>query len=223
MSWRALANNVLSTLFEPPCAACKQRLHHPLDGAVCDPCWSSLRLAPRIDEHYSSEHTVSWACAVDHYEGRMKEIIHALKYERRRSIAPRLGALMRECGAALLRDAAIVVPVPLHPRREYERGFNQAEDLALHLGLPVMKLLTRVRHTQSQIELPKEQRQQNVKNAFAALSLSKGRLPVPGIVVLIDDVSTTGSTLDACARVLKDAGVKEVRALTAARVVNARR
>jgi ComF family protein len=165
---------------------------------------------------------VSWACAVDHYEGRMKEIIHALKYERRRSISPRLGALMRECGAPLLRDGAIVVPVPLHRRREYERGFNQAEDLATHLGAPVMKLLTRVRHTQSQIELPKNQRQQNVKNAFA-LAVPGSLLPVPGIVVLVDDVSTTGSTLEACARVLKDAGVKEVRALTAARVVNARR
>jgi ComF family protein len=152
----------------------------------------------------------------------MKEIIHALKYERRRSISPRLAALMRESGAPLLRDAAIVVPVPLHPRREYERGFNQAEDLAMHLGLPVMKLLTRMRHTQSQIELPKHQRQQNVKDAFA-LADPGSRIPAPGIVVLVDDVSTTGSTLEACARVLKEAGVREVRALTAARVVNARR
>lgn len=152
----------------------------------------------------------------------MKEIIHALKYERRRSISPRLAALMRESGAPLLRDAAIVVPVPLHPRREYERGFNQAEDLAMHLGLPVMKLLTRVRHTQSQIELPKHQRQQNVTDAFAFADPGS-RIPVPAIVVLVDDVSTTGSTLEACARVLKKAGVREVRALTAARVVNARR
>ena len=60
----------------------------------------------------------------------MKEIVHALKYERRRSIAPRLGGLMRECAAALLRDADAVVPVPLHRRREYQRGFNQADDLA---------------------------------------------------------------------------------------------
>jgi len=223
MSWRALANNVLSTLFEPPCVACKQRLHQPLDGAVCDDCWSGLRLAPRINEHYSAEHAVSWACAVDHYEGRMKEIIHALKYERRRSISPRLGALMRECGAPLLRDATIVIPVPLHPRREYERGFNQAEDLALHLSVPVMKLLTRVRHTQSQIELPKDQRQQNVKGAFELNPDPRSPIPDPCIVVLVDDVSTTGSTLEACARVLKDAGVKEVRALTAARVVSARR
>ncbi|MBY0497878.1 MAG: hypothetical protein K2Y23_27025 [Cyanobacteria bacterium] len=151
----------------------------------------------------------------------MKEILHALKYERRRSIAPPLGGLMRATAATLLVDAEVVVPVPLHPRREYQRGFNQADDLARHLGVPVMPLLKRVVHTQSQIELPKNQREANVKNAFA-LSVPGSRLPVPGVVVLVDDVSTTGSTLDACARVLKMAGVKEVRAITAARVVNER-
>jgi ComF family protein len=198
-------------------------LRAPLDGAVCEACWTSIRLASRLFEHHSIDHPVTLSCAVDHYEGRMKEIIHALKYERRRSISPRLGALMRECGASLLRDAAIVVPVPLHPRREYERGFNQAEDLALHLGPPVVRLLKRVRHTPSQIELPKHQRQQNVKDAFALSPAPGSPFPVPGIVVLVDDVSTTGSTLEACARVLNSAGVKEVRALTAARVVNVRR
>jgi ComF family protein len=160
---------------------------------------------------------------VDHYEGRMKEVVHALKYERRRSISPRLGALMRECGAALLKDADVVVPVPLHPRREYERGFNQAEDLASHLGLPVARLLTRVKHTHSQIELPRHERQENVKDAFALSPGPRSLIPDPRIVVLVDDVSTTGSTLEACARVLRDAGVKEVRALTAARVVTSKR
>ena len=151
----------------------------------------------------------------------MKDILHALKYEPRRSIAVPLGALMRERGGDLLRDADVVVPVPLHPRREYERGFNQAEDLARQLGLPVTPLLKRVVHTQSQIELPKHRRRENVKTAFryrpSAVSV------MPQIVVLVDDVSTTGSTLEACARVLKGAGVKEVRALTAARVVTGRR
>jgi ComF family protein len=153
----------------------------------------------------------------------MKEIIHALKYERRRSIAPPLGELMRHTGARLLKDADLVVPVPLHPRREYQRGFNQADDLARHLGIPVALLLKRVVFTQSQIELPKEQRRDNVKHAFAFRPAPRSPIPDPRIVVLVDDVSTTGSTLDACARVLKGAGVREVRALTAARVENERR
>lgn len=220
MALRSLANQLLSTLFEPPCAGCRQRLAYPLDGAVCEECWTSLRLAQRLIEHYPVDHGVTWACAVDHYEGRMKEIIHALKYERRRSISPRLGALMRQQGAALLHDADVVVPVPLHPRREYQRGFNQADDLARHLGLPVAPLLKRVAFTQSQIELPKEQRHANVKRAFA-LAAPASQLALPAVAVLIDDVSTTGSTLEACAKVLKAAGLKEVRAITAARVVNA--
>jgi predicted amidophosphoribosyltransferase len=201
-------------------------------------------------ERYGSDHAIAWAGAADHYDGRMKDIIHSLKYERRRSIARPLGVLMRECGAELLRGADCVVPVPLHPRREYDRGFNQADDLAQQLGLKVMPLLKRIIFTQSQIELPKHQRKENVRNAFA-VNKPKGVLPqgfngdagdnepkgsllqgltrdscgneplgsFPAIVVLVDDVSTTGATLEACARVLKDAGVKEVRALTAARVV----
>lgn len=150
----------------------------------------------------------------------MKDIIHALKYDRRRSISPRLGAMMRERGAELLRDANCVVAVPLHPWREYRRGFNQAHDLAIHLGPPVIPLLARVIHTRSQIELPAEERRRNVIDAF---SLRPSASRAPEIVVLIDDVSTTGATLESCARVLKAGGVKEVRALTAARVVNARR
>ena len=154
----------------------------------------------------------------------MKDIIHALKYERRRTISPRLGALMRERGADLLSDAGVVVPVPLHPRREYQRGFNQAEDLARELGVPVMPLLKRVVFTQSQIELPRDQRQENVKHAFALSNTDpRSLIPAPGVVVLVDDVSTTGATLESCARVLKSAGVREVRALTAARVVTERR
>ena len=150
----------------------------------------------------------------------MKEIIHALKYERRRSISAPLGALMRAAGARVLEGADLVVPVPLHPRREFQRGFNQADDLARHLGLPVASLLKRVVFTRSQIELPKEERHANVRFAFAFAPVPRSLIPDPRIVVLVDDVSTTGSTLDACARVLKTAGVKEVRAITAARVVN---
>ena len=93
----------------------------------------------------------------------------------------------------------------------------------MHLGLPIATMLARVRHTQSQIELPKHRRLENVKDAFAFCPDPRSLIPVPCVVVLVDDVSTTGATLDACAQVLKANGVKEVRALTAARVVNERR
>ena len=224
MIWRTVANTLLSSLFEPPCAACAQTLRHPLDGAVCDHCWASIRNGVALNEHLHGRHAVDWIGAVDRYEGRLRDIIHALKYERRRSIARPLGALMRTSGAPLLTGAAVVVPVPLHPHRERERGFNQADDLAQQLGLPVAPLLRRVRFTTSQIELPAEERHQNVRDAFAlAKGPAKAGRHIGTVVVLVDDVATTGATLDACARVLKAGGVKEVRALTAARVVTGRR
>jgi ComF family protein len=127
---------------------------------------------------------------------------------------------MRRHGADVLQGAACAIPIPLHPSRRRERGFNQAADLTRHLDLPVANVLRRVRATATQTGLPAAQRHRNVRNAFAVTSAAR-RLS-GATVVLVDDVCTTGATLEACARVLKGAGVAEVRALTAARVVNQR-
>jgi len=155
--------------------------------------------------------------AIGAYDGALRGIIHAFKYEGRRSLARPLGALMRLRGADVLDGAAWAVPVPLHISRRRHRGFNQAADLARHIGMPMVAALRRVRATQSQIGLPAARRHRNVRDAFAA---TRHAAALGGsIVVLIDDVSTTGATLEACARVLKENGVREVRALTAARVV----
>ena len=247
MTLRALANSLLFSLFQPPCAACKQVLTQPLNGAVCERCWASIATSAFAKASpfakATVDKTVDWAGAFGLYEGRLRDIIHAFKYEGRRSIAKPLGALMRESGAVLLQDADVVVPVPLHPRRERARGFNQADDLARQLGVPVVPLLQRVRYTTSQIELPADERHQNVRDAFALAPIpdprshrrqgfhlrqgyggqAGGQARIPAVIVLVDDVSTTGATLEACARVLKAAGVKEVRALTAARVATGRR
>ena len=125
--------------------------------------------------------------------------------------------MMRERGADILEGAACAIPVPLHPSRRRHRGFNQAADLARQMRIPVAAVLRRVRATATQTGLPAARRHGNVRDAFAA-TRSAGAL-TGAVVVLIDDVSTTGATLDACARVLKQAGIAEVRALTAARVV----
>jgi len=124
---------------------------------------------------------------------------------------------MRHRGSCVLADADVVVPVPLHRSRLRERGFNQAADLARHLGLPTVSAVRRVRATATQTSLPGAQRHRNVRAAFAParrIDRVRGRR-----VLLVDDVSTTGATLEACARVLKEAGAGEVLALTAARVV----
>jgi ComF family protein len=126
-------------------------------------------------------------------------------------------------GAALLDGADCAVPVPLHRRRHRDRGFNQAAELARALDLPVVDALVRVRATASQTGLPAAQRHRNVRGAFqpaGAGLLGRRRAAVAGrTVVLVDDVCTTGATLEACAAALRAAGAREVRALTAARVV----
>jgi predicted amidophosphoribosyltransferase len=133
---------------------------------------------------------------------------------------------MRAAGADALKGAHAVVPVPLHRGRAWSRGFNQAALLARHLGPPVYPLLRRVRATPPQVSLPAAQRHRNVREAFAARPPLVERLArrrdvpiVELIVVVVDDVCTTGATLDACARALRAAGIGEVRAVTASRVV----
>jgi ComF family protein len=124
---------------------------------------------------------------------------------------------MRERGADVLSGADAVVPVPLHRWRRRSRGFNQADDLARQLGPPVVPALRRVRATRTQAELPAAKRHGNVHHAFAT---ARPHVDLRGrIVVLVDDVSTTGATLEACGRVLRECGVKEIRALIAARAV----
>jgi ComF family protein len=145
----------------------------------------------------------------------LREIIQALKYEGRRSVAAPLARLMRSAGADVLRGADAVVPVPLHLFRQYSRGFNQAAELARHLEVATLHALRRTRATITQTDLPESQRRANVNGAFAA----RLRVPHDSILVVVDDVSTTGATLDACARVLLEAGAREVRGLTAARAV----
>lgn len=250
---RSVIDGLLALLLAPRCAACQAVLIRPLDGAVCDGCWDRIRLITPPTCRLCGDPLPSWRVATlerrtcprcrrtrghidrsgaaGHYEGALRSIIHALKYEGRRSIAPDLASLMRSHCRDLLLDADAIVPVPLHPRRLWTRGFNQAEEIARHLERPVMSCLRRERNTRPQTELPASRRHRNVRDAFGlndnrgawwrwmsgdAQSIAGKRL------VLVDDVSTTGATLQECARLLKLAGAREVRAVTAARVVRAR-
>lgn len=153
------------------------------------------------------------------YDGALRSILHAFKYEGRRSLGAELGALMREHGQDVLAGADAVVPVPLHWGRHWRRGFNQAAELAAALGRPVLPALGRARPTASQADLPADRRHANVRGAFR---LRRGVRVAGTCLVLVDDVRTTGATLESCAAVLEQAGAREVRALTAARVVTRR-
>jgi ComF family protein len=115
----------------------------------------------------------------------------------------------------------LLIPIPLHASRYRQRGFNQARELAGHLGPPLLEVLRRRLATRAQVELAADQRRANVSGAFVMRRCGCGALHIRGkTLVLIDDVSTTGATLESCARVLRDAGAAHVYALTAARVVS---
>ncbi len=113
------------------------------------------------------------------------------------------------------------MPVPLHRRREWSRGFNQAALIAAGLGPPVRHVLRRHEHTPPQAGLTADERRRNVARAFAPSIRARVQpaLVRGAVLVLVDDVSTTGATLDACARVLKEHGAREVRALVVARTL----
>lgn len=217
-SIQAIANAVLAALIAPPCAACGRVLDAPLRGAVCERCWSEI---VRVDTPFSLS-GIPRAGSLGPYDGRLRDIVHALKYDGRRSIAPRLSRLLVAHGAAVLAGAEAAVPVPLHRQRERERGFNQADDLARGLGLPVWRVLVRGHRTRPQVELPAADRATNVRHAFRVGGPAAPQRIAGRTLVLVDDVSTTGATLEACAAVLMAAGAGEVRALTAARALSGR-
>jgi ComF family protein len=234
---RAWLDAVLAVLLAPTCAACRNTLQHPTFGCVCSSCWNHVITLPeprcdRCGDHLQPHpglsssrccvhcaHTtspVTRARAIGPYAGALRDIVYALKYDGRRSLAKPLAARMRDAGEDLVLQASVTVPVPLHPARRRQRGFNQAADLARHIGLPVVPALSRVRATPSQTTLHAIDRRANVHGAFRA---TRRVQDLRGVTVLVvDDVRTTGATLEACASVLKDAGVREVLALTAARV-----
>jgi ComF family protein len=239
---RLVVDALAAVLLAPACAACGEPLEHPTRGVVCARCWASIvPVTPPICDSCGGplatwrtlpankgtcvrcrrfDRAVHRARAIGSYEGSLRAILHAFKYDSRRSLARPLAALMRTRAQPLLDGVAFVVPVPLHPSRRRQRGFNQAADLAAHLGVPVLHALDRTRRTRTQTELPAAQRYKNVRGAFAARRSTVIERQLRGsTVVLVDDVSTTGATLDACARALKLAGVEEVRALTVARAI----
>src|SRR5262249_20898121 len=126
-----------------------------VDGEVCARC---RRRAPSALDAQR---------AAAHYDGRLRAIVHAWKYGQRRTLAKPLSRLVLEAAADLCAASDALVPVPLHAGRRRDRGFNQADDLAGRLGLPVLRALRRIRATRPQFELSPAARRRNVRGAFA--------------------------------------------------------
>ena len=159
------------------------------------------------------------AIAAPYDHPMVKATVDALKYEGMQDLARPLAQVAAEAFSeqvGSLPDDAYFVPVPLHPKRERQRGFNQAELIAMELGeilrKPTRLILERVVETSPQVGLSGDERRSNLSRAIRVTR------PMPvGIPVIVDDVTTTGSTIQACGRVLREGGAKTVWAVTVAR------
>jgi ComF family protein len=214
---QSLIDDILDLLFPPRCAGCKSR-----GALLCPTCQASCCFVPDAanrEQHLrlNSPFLRSTAGAYV-FEGAIREAVHTLKYNRRKRMAAPLGTLLNRYLLAHPIAVDAIVAVPLHPERLRKRGFNQAQLLAAQLAreakLPLLvSELVRVRQTSQQADLNRAERRANVREAFAW----EGVTSPPQRILVIDDVLTTGATVEAAAQALHAAGAREVHALALAR------
>ena len=212
---------------ESLCAACGEEARR-IEAPLCRVC--SMPFEGAIQEGGFTcsnclDRKFAFDCAVSarRHTGVVRDLVQRFKYRGEHYLRRPLGRWLAEAWETDERlrggpPIRALVPVPLHPQRRRERGFNQAETLGRWLGkharLPVWNALRRVRFTETQTHLARNERLENLRGAFAPAR----RRPVAGAhLLLVDDVFTTGSTVDECARVLRRAGAESVRVLTVAR------
>ena len=225
-SAQALPRAFLDLLFPPRCVACRsagewfcakcQSRIEKIKPPFCVRCGRPLQA-----ESYSCGCKIAMHVdgvrALAYFENEMRDAIHALKYDGRVELAPIFGLMLKDYLAVHPLDAGVIVPVPLHPDRERARGYNQSRLIANELGkqvnLPVLgNSLRRARATQPQFELNARERRANVRNAFIANTEVAGAR-----VLLVDDVCTTGATMDECSIALRSMGAQTVWGLALAR------
>lgn len=237
--WSRVAQVALDVALPTLCVACRA----PVTGAgVCAQCWAKLSfIAPPYCERLgipfvydpgpgllsmeaiANPPSYRRARAAVRYDEIARTLVHALKYQDRIDLAPTMGRWMARAGHELVDRADVIVPVPLHWRRGWSRRYNQSGHLAKATaqasGLPLEPwLLKRTRQTAQQIGLSKSERAANVQGAFAVPPEYKSHVHGRR-VLLVDDVLTSGSTVDTCARTLLRARAAEVEVLVFARVV----
>lgn len=240
----AAGRRILDLGLPPLCPTCREPVADP--GAVCSQCWSKLNFISRpycerlgipfaydpgpgvlSMEAIADPPSYNRARAAVRYDETARTMVQALKYGDRLDLAPAMGRWMATAGRELLGEADALVPVPLHWRRLWSRRFNQAATLAQTVSrisdVPVANdLLKRMRATRQQVGLTQAERARNVQGAFRVPR--EARPQVRGKrLLLVDDVLTSGATLDTCARILLRAGAASVDVLVFARVVQAHR
>ena len=235
-----LGRALRDTLFPPHCFGCQNLVAEP--GSVCGECWPKIRFIERPYcevlgtpfQHDLGEGMLSGdaianpppfrrARAAVGFSGVPRRMVQSLKYHDHPELARWMAAWMARAGREILRDADIILPVPLHPRRFLTRRFNQSAELARHIAKQAGKpfdpsALLRVKLTKQQVGLGASEREDNVRGAFKVPE--EARIKVAGrSVVLVDDVYTTGATVIAATKALNKAGAGAVDVLTFARVI----
>ena len=222
---------VLDAVFPPRCAGCARLGAHfcercaaqvrPVAPPWCASCGASLRAGWRSAlcvDCFSDPLPLDAVRSAGLLDGPLRRAVHRLKYRGRAGAAPALARLLRVAVDSIgaLPPDAVVVPVPLHSSRRRERGFNQAEALAAPLAAalrrPLRPAVLRIRGTASQVGLSRAARRTNLRDAFAATEALAG-----AVVLLVDDVVTTGSTLGSAAGACRAQGARAVYAVTLAR------
>jgi ComF family protein len=236
-----LGRFVVDVILPPTCLACRAPVGE--GGGLCPQCWIGAGFierpyCERLGTPFPSDYggplispaalaeppAYGRARAVARYGDVVRDLTHMLKYGDRLDLVHSLARWMTRAGAELLADADVLVPVPLHWTRLWQRRFNQSSVLARAVakfsGVPAADhLLARRRPTPPQVGLARKERARNVQGAFEVPKAS--RVEVKGKkLVLVDDILTTGATVDACAKALLRAGASRVDVLVLARVVD---
>lgn len=237
---RAFLRAALDVALPPLCAVCRQ----PVDGpGLCPACWAKLSFITRpycerlgipfmydpgpgilSIEAIANPPAYNRARAAVRFDEISRALVHALKYGDRLDLAPMMGSWMSRAGRELLAGADALVPVPLHWRRQWARRFNQSAMLAAAIAaeskVPIAAgALQRVKATAQQVGLTRSERATNVQGAFKVPE--EGKAAVYGRrLVLIDDVLTSGATINVCARALSRADAANVDVLIFARVAD---
>lgn len=242
---RRIADGLLNLLYPDSCFVCGAAVTRLAECSVCRSCWEKTRLlalarpwCPSCGLPFqtlepeechlcgrciTAPASYSGARSYGYYSSEMRLLIHGLKFRDRRNLASLLGTLLVCAFLESWRQTEIdlVVPMPLHPARKRQRGYNQAELLAAafarHTALPVSpRALCRTRPTAPQVGLTDSQRMQNVRGAFHCPRVER----VSDLrILLIDDVMTTGATAESASQALLQAGAVRVWVLTVARAV----
>ncbi|NKB53785.1 MAG: ComF family protein [Rhizobiaceae bacterium] len=236
-----LARAMINMIVPPTCLGCDLAVGQV--GALCGSCWSSLRFIEHpycavlgtpfaYDPGFGSVSLRAIAEPPDFdrsrsvvlYDEVARKIIRSLKFGDRPELAPWMARWMLRAGGDVLHPGALIVPVPLHRNRLLQRRYNQSAELARNLARITQQafrpdLLQRIRPTRQQVGLGANQRARNVRGAFRVPTSVQIHVKSSHIV-LIDDVYTTGATLQACARALRRKGAAKIDCLTFARVAN---